>query len=122
MSLIVKGSKDILGREIKIIEGGFGEGKKALTDKMIAEIHDMKTIHVRELIVNNIKRFKEDIDFINLKGIVDTDTLCNLGYNKHTLSQAKNLFLLFERGYAKLIKIMDSDLAWEIAGEEHQAL
>lgn len=30
------------------------------------------------------------------------------------IAKSKNIYLLSERGYAKLIKIMDTDLAWEM--------
>lgn len=109
----IRGTQDFMGKEIKIIEGGFGEGKKCLTDKSIAEIHGKEVKHVRELINKNIKRFKENIDYIDLISdekfkVVVTD-LGLKGSNR-----TKNIYLLSERGYAKLIKIMDSDLAWDI--------
>lgn len=40
--------------------------------------------------------------------------LQELGYAKQSITQAEHIYLLSERGYAKLIKIMDTDLAWEI--------
>lgn len=112
--LQIIGTNEILGKKLPIIAGGFGQDQKCITDRMISEIHSMKTIHIRELIINNISRFKYDIDLIDLKGIVDTDTLESLGYSKQSISQARHLYLLSERGYAKLIKIMDSDKAWEL--------
>ena len=120
-NLEVRGTQNFKGIEIPVIEGGFGEGKRCMGDKTIAEIHDMQTIHVRENISKNIKRFKEGIDFIDLKVIGDIDNnlelLTQLGYTKMQISKAEHIYLLSERGYAKLIKIMDSDLAWEIHDE-----
>lgn len=113
----VIGHQKFIGREIPIIEGGFGEGKRCLTDKAIAEIHNMKPYHVREIIKNNINRFKESIDYIDMKRIGMNDTLINLDYAKQSITQAEHIYLLSERGYAKLIKIMDTDLAWEIHDE-----
>lgn len=110
----IRGTQEFMGKEIKIIEGGFGEGKKCLTDKTISEIHNIPNFKIRERINDNIKRFKNKIDYIDLKGILDTDTLVNMSYSKQSITQAKNIYLLSERGYAKLIKIMDSDLAWDI--------
>lgn len=114
--VLINGRINFLGKEIPVIEGGFGEGKRCLTDKSIAEIHEMKNIHIRELINRNISRFKEYIDFVDLKVIVQNDNnlLNNLGYSNMQISKAKNIYLLSERGYSKLIKIMDTDLAWEI--------
>jgi hypothetical protein len=116
LEIEVVGTQEFLGKEIPVIEGGFGEGKKAIIDKTIAEIHDMKNIHVRELINRNISRFKEDIDFVDLKAIVQNDNnlLNDLGYSNMQISKSEHIYLLSERGYAKLIKIMDTDLAWEI--------
>ncbi|MGL5725890.1 ORF6N domain-containing protein, partial [Cetobacterium sp.] len=110
----ITGTQEFLGKQMPVIEGGFGEGKRSLTDKAIAEIHDMRNTDVRRRITDNIKRFKEGVDLIDLKGVYDTHTLEELGYSRQSISQAENIYLLSERGYAKLIKIMDSDLAWDI--------
>lgn len=116
--LQVRGTQSFMGKEIPVIEGGFGEAKRCLTDKTIGEIHNVKIKHVRESINNNIKRFKENIDFIDLKEVDDIDhnldLLQFLGYSKMQISKSGHIYLLSERGYAKLIKIMDTDLAWEI--------
>lgn len=113
--ILVKGTQNFLGKEIPIIEGGFGEGKRCLTDKTVAEIHGMRDGDIRRRIKDNLKRFKIDIDIIDLKQRVrDTQTLIELGYAKQSITQAEHLYLLSERGYAKLVKIMDTDLAWEI--------
>jgi len=114
----VDGKQNFMNMEIPVVLGGFGEGKKCISDKTIAGIHNVKVFHVRELINKNIKRFKEMVDFIDLnERIGDGDTLellRNLGYSKQSATQAKHIYVLSERGYAKLIKIMDSDLAWEV--------
>lgn len=110
----VIGVQEFLGKKIPVIEGGFGESERCLTDKAVSEIHSMRNTDVRRRITDNIKRFKEDIDFIDLKGVYETHTLEKLGYSKQSITQAENIYLLSERGYAKLIKIMDTDLAWDI--------
>ncbi|MCI9976492.1 ORF6C domain-containing protein [Clostridioides difficile] len=112
--LKVKGKQKFMNLEIPVIEGGFGEDKKCMTDKTISEIHNQPNFKIRERIKDNIKRFREDIDYIDIKRILGTDTLIELGYAKQSITQADNIFLLSERGYSKLIKIMDTDLAWEI--------
>lgn len=124
-NLIVNGKQNFMGKEIPIVLGGFGEGKKCICDKTIADVHGMETYHVRELINRNIKRFKESIDIIDLKAIVQNDNnivmgenynnfISNLGYTQMQISKSEHIYLLSERGYAKLIKIMDTDFAWEI--------
>ena len=112
--LQVKGTQSFMGKEIPVIEGGFGEDKRCLTDKTISNIHGMQPKNVRARITGNLKRFKENIDVIDLKRAYDTSTLIELGYAKQSITQAEHIYLLSERGYAKLIKIMDTDLAWEI--------
>lgn len=70
---------------------------------------------IRRRITDNIKRFVENIDVIDLKqrmGESHTlELLLSLGYAKQSITQAEHIYLLSERGYAKLIKIMDTDLA-----------
>ena len=110
----ISGTQNFMGLEIPIIQGGFGDDKKCITDKTVSEIHNQPNRKIRERINDNIKRFKENIDYMDIKGVLDTDTLVNIGYSKQSISQAKHIYLLSERGYAKLIKIMDTDLAWEI--------
>lgn len=115
--LKVTGKQMFMSKEIPVVLGGFGEDCRCVTDKTISEIHGMRNTDVRRRISDNIKRFKENVDFIDLKkGVHDTHTLdlTQFGYSKASITQADNIYLLSERGYAKLIKIMDSDLAWEI--------
>ncbi len=116
--VVLQGTQEFMNKEIPVIVGGFGEDQRVVTDKMVAEIHGMETRNVRARITDNIKRFKESIDFIDLKeGAYQTSTLeilLKLGYTKSAITQAEHIYLLSERGYAKLIKIMDTDLAWEI--------
>ena len=99
-NIIINGTQDFMGVKIPVIEGGFSEGKRCLTDKVISEIHGMKMIHVREALNKNIKRFKENIDFIDLKDIdnIDNNLLVSLNYSKMQISKAKNIYPLSERG------------------------
>ena len=113
----LNGAQIFMGRETPVIEGGFGDGRKCVTDKTVSEIHEIKVIHVRELINKNINRFKEGIDYIDLKKVIDqTDNnlLSNMGYTTMQIAKAKSIYLLSERGYSKVIKIMDTDKAWEV--------
>lgn len=134
--LRVAGSQKFMGKEIPVVAGGFGENAKCISDKTVAEIHGIEIKHVRELINRNIKRFKLAVDIIDLKAIVLNDnnlessrserphfyscaqdaqqSLEQLGYTQMQISKSEHIYILSERGYAKLIKIMDTDLAWEI--------
>ena len=119
--LKINGIKEILGHEIKVIEGGFGPGQKVLFDIQIAEIHGVQNKHIRESIKKLIKkgRFKEKIDFIDIKkGVDKIDTfILEEIYSKQALIQAENIFVLSERGYTKLIKSMDDDTSWDVMEE-----
>lgn len=114
----VLGTQQFMGKEIPVVSGGFGENCKVVTDKMVAEIHGITESDVRKAINRNINRFKENIDFIDFKStrheMTSKEMLSSLGYSDVAIRNAKNIYLLSERGYAKLIKIMDTDLAWEI--------
>ena len=122
--LMINGTQSFMEKEIPVVSGGFGVGKRCMTDKTIAEIHGMRDADVRRRISDNIIRFKENVDRIDLKVVVQDDDNCcapdaqqlleDLGYSKMQISKAEHIYLLSERGYAKLIKIMDTDKAWEV--------
>lgn len=114
----VSGVQQFMGKEIPIVYGGFGKDKKCICDKTIAILHNQPVYEIRRRINDNIKRFEESIDFIDLKkGMGESQTyelLINLGYSKQMIIQAEHIYLLSQRGYLKLVKIMDSDQAWDI--------
>lgn len=75
-NLIVSGKQKFMGKEIPIVNGGFGEEKRCMCDKTIAEIHGQAEREIRRRITDNIKRFKENVDYIDLKkGVGDSHTL-----------------------------------------------
>lgn len=111
--LDIQGTQNFMGKEIPVVLGGFGEDKKVILAKTVAELHDMKIGNVNQRINDNISRFKEGVDIIDL----NTSDVFKEFISIHNLkpsNRTKNVYLLSERGYAKLIKIMDNDLAWEI--------
>ena len=112
--LIINGLVTVEGMKFHDIEGGFGEGKKSMLVKDISDIHGREVGKVNELINNNKKRFKEGIDIIDLKANpFEGLGYKNTGYTKQSFTQSKNIYLLSERGYAKLLKILEDDVAWE---------
>ncbi|MBC1456250.1 ORF6N domain-containing protein [Listeria newyorkensis] len=118
-NLVVIGKQNIGRFEFTGIEGGFGEGKRAMTVKDIAEIHGKEVKHVNELINRNIKRFHSGTDILDLKVVVLNDhnfavRLTDFGFSNMQISKSPNLFILSERGYAKLLKILEDDTAWEL--------
>lgn len=113
-NLVLKGMKNIDGMKFHDIEGGFGEGKKAMLVKEIANIHKKEFKHINEAINKNRKRFNENVDIIDLKGTEFAVDLVDSGiYTQNSMNASKNIYLLSERGYAKLLKILEDDVAWE---------
>lgn len=111
----VTGKQKFMGLDIPVVLGGFGEAKKCISDRTIAEIHGITSSDVRKAVGRNTSRFQKGIDLIDLKSSSpDDDLLILLGYSKQQTIQAEHIYILSERGYAKLIKVMDTDLAWEI--------
>ena len=109
----VKGLVNVEGMKFHDIEGGFGEGKKAMLVKEIAEIHGRELKAINQNINNNISRFKFGIDLLDLKNGHFELPLQELGLTNRDISISKNIYLLSERGYAKLLKILEDDVAWE---------
>lgn len=107
-ALQIKESKQINGKEIKVIEGGFGEEKRCLFAKQIAEIHSMELKHVNELINRNRKRFKDNIDIVDVINNEDFKVVVENLFLKGS-NRTKNIYALSERGYAKLVNIMKKD-------------
>lgn len=113
-NLVLKGKMRIDNMEFNHIEGGFGKDKKAMLVKDIAEIHGRELKDINRNINNNIKRFRKNIDIIDLKKLGDSKPLTlQVGYNNQSYANANNIYLLSERGYSKLLKILEDDFAWE---------
>lgn len=111
--------KEHIGKiEFTGIEGGFGDDKKAMLVKDIAKIHSSTVKRVNELINRNRRRFKDGIDVIDLLSSQKFVVVLNdLGFNQNQINRSNNIYLLSERGYAKLLKILDDDKAWDIYDE-----
>lgn len=115
--LKVLGKEKVGKFEFTGIEGGFGEGKKAMLVRDIAMIHNQTMGNVNLLINRNRKRFKDGIDIIDLKEDNFAIVLSNSGFSQNQINASKHVYLLSERGYAKLLKILEDDKAWEIYDE-----
>lgn len=111
--LQIKGTQEFLGINIPVIHGGFGEDKKVILAKTVAEIHEMEVKHINELINKNIEEFEFGVDLLDLKGsecfkVITTD----LGIK--VSNRTKNFYLLSEQGYMTLVMLMRTDKAKEI--------
>lgn len=109
----INGIKEVNGMKFNEIEGGFGEGKKSMLAKDIAIIHGRKLKKINELINNNRNRFKDHIDIIDF--LSPSEVLRDFAKENGLIgsNRTQNVYLLSERGYSKLLKIMKDDLAWE---------
>lgn len=106
--------KEINGMRFHEVEGGFGKDKKSILAKEIASIHNRKLKKINELINNNRTRFKDNIDIVDLNKEEFAVLLKDRGiYTQNSINASNNIYLLSERGYAKLLKIMKDDLAWK---------
>ncbi|MDT2500285.1 ORF6N domain-containing protein [Enterococcus avium] len=114
--LHVTGTQRIGNYEFVGIEGGFGEGKKAMTVKDIAAIHETEVRRINEVINRNRKRFADGVDIIDLKSVIvqNDSEISKFGFTQNAFNASKNIYILSERGYAKLLKILEDDTAWEI--------
>lgn len=115
--LKVTGIQKIGGHEFTGIEGGFGPEKKAMLVKDIAGIHGQPQGKINERINTNINRFKNGVDVIDLKSVIPQKDIENYGFTQNAWNRLKNAYILSERGYAKLLKILEDDKAWEIYDE-----
>lgn len=100
------------------VEGGFGENKKCILASDIAKIHNKDNRTVNQTINRNIKRFKNGVDLLNLLNITESDVENKVEFVKENYDldispNTKSVYILSERGYSKLLKIMEDDLAWE---------
>ena len=110
----VNGLVNVKGMKFHDIEGGFGEGKKAMLVKEIANIHGRELRVINQAINMNKTRFTDGLDIVDLKGAEFAINLIDSGiYTQNSLNASSNIYLLSERGYSKLLKILEDDFAWE---------
>lgn len=112
----VTGTQRIGNYEFIAIEGGFDKDKKAMTVKDIAGIHGTEVRRINEVINRNRKRFINGVDIIDLKSaiVLNDNEISKFGFTQNAFNASKNIYILSERGYAKLLKILEDDTAWEI--------
>ena len=114
-NLTIKGKTELFGIEVPQIYGGFGSDQKVMLAKTIAEIHGRELFKINELINNNRERFRDGEHVVDLKNsILSKDALLKAGImSKQSIANSTNIYLLSQRGYVRLLKIMDDDVAWE---------
>lgn len=116
-NLVLKEKQEFMGIQIPVIEGGFGEGQKVILAKTVAEIHEVSTPDINKLINRNIERFtiNDLLDIKSCQSLSDQQFL-SMGFTKMQISKAENIFLLSQRGYTKLVAMMDNsnDKKWDV--------
>ncbi|CAH0416143.1 ORF6N domain-containing protein [Periweissella fabaria] len=80
----------------------------------IAKIHGTDTRTINQNIERNRNRFKDGTDIIDLKTNNIVITLSDNGFTQNQINRSKHIYLLSERGYSKLLKILEDDTAWDI--------
>lgn len=112
----ITGVQEFLGKEIPVIEGGFGEGEKVVLAKTIAEIHEVELKVINQLINNNIDEFEEGIDILDLKNNEDFEVIANDHglLSQNAINRSLNIYLLSEQGYHALVSLMRTDKAKEL--------
>lgn len=113
--LKVNGTQDFMGKEIPVVEGGFGEGQKVILAKTISEIHETRLLDVNAKINEHIDEFEIGIDLLDLKNSNENlVSLLNGIYTKQQIANSKNIYLLSEQGYMLLVGFMRTQKAKEI--------
>jgi len=112
--LKIIGKQLIAGISFTGIEGGFGEGKKAILVKDIAEIHNQQLGEINRRINDNRIRFIDGVDIIDLLNGFEPFREFAIRNGLIGSNRTKNVFILSERGYAKLLKILEDDKAWDL--------
>lgn len=113
--LQVKGTQSFLGKEIPVIEGGFGENQKVMLAKTIAEIHETRLLDVNAKINEHLDEFEIGVDLLDLKNSNENLVpLLNGIYTKQSIANSKNIYLLSEQGYMLLVGFMKTEKAKEI--------
>ena len=75
---VLGNTMEFMGKQLKVIEGGFGEGKRVLTAHQIAEIHSMEVKEVNRLTYENLDEFEDGVDILNLLRVGTTHSEINI--------------------------------------------
>ncbi|WP_273125779.1 ORF6N domain-containing protein [Bacillus weihaiensis] len=115
--LKIIGTQNVAGHSFTGIEGGFGENKRAMLVKEIAEIHNQPLAEINRRINNNKNRFKNGVDIIDL--LNGSEPFRNIAHQNGWIgsNRTQNVYILSERGYSKLLKILEDDKAWDLYEE-----
>ena len=105
---------------IPVIEGGFNEGQRVLFDITLAEkvgkpVGDLRS----QNITSNLDKWEEGVDYIDLMKCSNFNDfiplLMDLGYSMNSFIKSNNIFILSERGVAKVMSTLKNSnpAKWE---------
>ncbi len=112
--LQIKGTTNFMGIELPNVYGGFGEDKKCILAKSVAEIHEVELKDINRLINSNIDEFENGVDILDLKSNGEYYPPFDLGFSNRDISISKNIYMLSESGYMALVMLMRTERAKEI--------
>lgn len=113
-ALKVLGIEKVGKIEFTGIEGGFGEGKKAMLAKDVALIHGQPVGNINRIVNNNRKWFEDGVDVIDLLNASDAFRNFAKEQGLITSNRVQNIYLFSERGYSMLVKFMSDEKATQI--------
>lgn len=113
-ALKVLGTEKVGKIEFTGIEGGFGEGKKAMLAKDVALIHGQLVGNINRIVNNNRKWFEDGVDVIDLLNASDAFRNFAKEQGLITSNRVQNIYLFSERGYSMLVKFMSDEKATQI--------
>ena len=121
-NLEIKGITNFMGMELPNIYGGFGQDKKCILAKTVAEIHEVDLKRINQIINRNRTEFEDGVDILDLKQTVTdcnrsenlVNMLTDVGYSSQNIKVSSNIYLLSEQGYMALVMLMRTDKAKEI--------
>lgn len=113
-ALKVLGTEKIGKFKFTGIEGGFGEGKKAMLAKDVALIHGQPVGNINRIVNNNRKWFEDGVDVIDLLNASDAFRNFAKEQGLITSNRIQNIYLFSERGYSMLVKFMSDEKATQI--------
>ena len=113
-ALKVLGTEKVGKIEFTGIEGGFGEGKKAMLAKDVALIHGQPVGNINRIVNNNRKWFEDGVDVIDLLNASDAFRNFAKEQGLITSNRVQNIYLFSERGYSMLVKFMSDEKATQI--------
>lgn len=107
------------GREFTRLIGGFGDDKPIFTIWQVADLLNNRTDKLFDNFNRNINKFKDGLDYIDLKKKVDNPKKGNEinlkdFYHINRLNKTKQWIIFSQSGLLKMLKISNTKESWDI--------